>query len=198
MSWTDEICVSCGLCCTSLSLVRITEDDLERLRRGYQVTREQARRMVRGDPGEFTILMEKTAACPALSSKGGSYRCQAYEHRPGICREYECYILAFAKEWLKQRGAHQSVDERNPFHSAADEEELARQVRESIQRMRASFLHDCVTHQNGEGFRRPDFMPELIQTLSGAEFAHSFPPAGTQSAASGRPGGHGPTGSEAG
>jgi Fe-S-cluster containining protein len=176
MSWIDEICLSCGLCCTSVSVVRITADDIERLMQGYRLTRQQAQGMVRGDPGEFSILMEKTAACPALSSKGGRYSCHAYEHRPGICREYECYILEFAKDWMKQHSENQPVAERNPFHSALDEEELARQVHRAIQRMKADFLQDCVTHQNGEGFRKPDYMPQLIKTLSGEEFENTFPP----------------------
>src|SRR5271165_2479065 len=160
MSWVDEICVSCGLCCTTVSIVRIKPEDIQRLMQGYNLTSEQAHGMVRSNSGEFTILMEKTAACPALSSKGGRYRCHAYEHRPGICREYECYILEFAKDWLKKRSENRSVDEGSPFHSARDEEELARQVHKSIQTMRANFLNLCVTHQNvEEGFRRPDFMP---------------------------------------
>jgi len=176
MSWVDEICLTCGICCTTVSIVRIQPEDIERMKQGYHLTSEQAHAMVRPKPAEFTILMEKTAACPALSSKGGRYRCHAYEHRPGICREYECYILAFAKEWLKQRSENERVDERNPFHSAQDEQELARQVHDSIERMRANFLNLCVTHQNDEDFRKPDYLPELIKTLSGAEFENAFPP----------------------
>src|SRR6266851_4228661 len=107
MSLADQICVSCGLCCTTLSIVRITADDVERLMQGYHLTREQAFGMVRRDPSEFRILMERTAACPALSSKEGRYFCHAYEHRPGICREYECHILAFAKDWLKKRSENE-------------------------------------------------------------------------------------------
>src|SRR5260370_38961375 len=99
MSLADQICVSCGLCCTTLSIVRITADDVERLMQGYHLTREQAFGMVRRDPGEFRILMEKTAACPALSSKGGRYICHAYEHRPGIIRASECQILAYTIVW---------------------------------------------------------------------------------------------------
>jgi Fe-S-cluster containining protein len=184
MSWADEICVSCGLCCTSLSVVRITADDLERLMQGYHLTREQAGRLVQGRPGgagEFKILMQTTAACPSLSSNAGQYCCQAYEHRPGICREYECHILAFAKEWLKQHGENQSVEERNPFHSARDEDELSQQVQHAIREMRASFLQECVTNQNNPDFRQPEHLPELIQTLSGAEFQNTFPPAGVRS-----------------
>ena len=90
--------------------------------------------------------------------------------------EYECYILEFAKDWMKRRSENQAVEERNPFHSALDEEELARQVHRAIQRMKADFLQDCVTHQNGEGFRKPDYMPQLIKTLSGEEFENTFPP----------------------
>ena len=176
MSLTDQICVSCGLCCTTLSIVRITADDVERLMQGYHLTREQAVGMVRRDPSEFRILMERTAACPALSSKEGRYFCHAYEHRPGICREYECHILAFAKDWLKKRSENEKVDEGSPFHSAADEEELARQVQDSIQRMRTDSLNLCLRHANDPDFRKPDYMPELVRALSGAEFDHTFPP----------------------
>jgi Fe-S-cluster containining protein len=176
MSWVDEICLSCGVCCTTVSIVRIQPEDLERLMRGYNLTREQAHGMLRRDPGELRILMEKTAACPALSSKGGRYLCHAYEHRPGICREYECYILDSAKDWMKTRSENREVEERNPFHSAQDENELSRQVQDSVKRLRSNFLNLCVTHGNDEGFRKPDYMPELIRTLSGAEFENSFPP----------------------
>jgi Fe-S-cluster containining protein len=177
MSWVDEICLSCGLCCTTVSIVRIKPEDVQRLMQGYNLTSEQAHGMVRRAPGELRILMEKTAACPALSSKGGRYLCNAYEHRPGICREYECYILEFAKDWLKQRSKNETVAERNPFHSALDEEELERQVQDSIRTMRSNFLNLCVTNLNcQEGFRRPDHMPDLIKTLSGAEFENAFPP----------------------
>ena len=176
MSLIDEICVSCGLCCTTLSIVHIQPDDIERLMQGYQLTREQAMAMVRRDPNDFKILMEKTAACPALSSQGGRYICHAYEHRPGICREYECYILAFAKDWLKKRSANEKVDEGSPFHSAGDEADLTRQVHESIERMRTNFLNLCIWHGNDPGFRKPDYQPELIKTLSGAEFENTYPP----------------------
>src|SRR5712692_4311930 len=176
MSWDDEICLSCGVCCTTVSIVRIQQEDIERLMRGYNLTGEQANGMVRRDPGEFRILMEKTAACPALSSKGGRYLCHAYEHRPGICREYECYILQYAKAWMKRRSANEEVDEGSPFHSAADEEELARQVQDSIQRMRTDSLNLCLRHANDPDFRKPDYMPELVRALSGAEFENTFPP----------------------
>src|SRR5690242_20590269 len=132
MSWHEEICTSCGICCTTLSIVRITADDIERLIKGLHVTREQALAMVRTHEGEFRILMDKTAACPALDASDGRYVCQAYEHRPGICREYECYILASAKDWLKKRGENETIAETNPFHSASDEQELARQVQDSV------------------------------------------------------------------
>src|SRR5258708_37757320 len=56
MSWDEEICVSCGLCCTTLSTVRIAADDIERLMQGYHLTREQALGMVQRDPSEFRIL----------------------------------------------------------------------------------------------------------------------------------------------
>ncbi len=176
MSWVDEICVSCGVCCTTVSIVRVKPEDIARLMRGYNLSSEQAHRMVRRDSSELKILMEKTAACPALSSKGGRYLCHAYEHRPGICREYECYILEFAKDWIKKRGAGEEVDERNPFHSVRDEDQLALEVQASIKRLRANFLNLCVTHANGGDFRKPDYMPELIKTLSGAEFDNTFPP----------------------
>ena len=176
VSLIDEICVSCGLCCTTVSIVRIKADDIERLMQGYHLTREQALGMVRSSPGEFTILMEKTAACPALSSKGGRYLCNAYEHRPGICREYECYILAFAKDWVRKRSENEKVDEGNPFHSAPDARELGLRVHESIKRMRANFLNLVTTHGSEEGYRKPDHMPELTRVLSGAEFENTFPP----------------------
>lgn len=159
-----------------MSTVRIREDDIERLQQGYKLTREQAFGMVRRSAGEFIILMEKTAACPALASKGGRYLCQAYEHRPGICRDYECHILAFAKDWLKKRNDNEEVAQENPFRSALDEQELGRQVQSAIQRMRTDFLNLCVKHQKDEDFRKPDHIAELIKTLSGAEFQNTFPP----------------------
>ena len=175
MSWVDEICLSCGICCTTLSIVHIKSGDIERLMQGYSLSREQALAMVRRDENGFKILMDRTAACPALSSKAGRYMCHAYEHRPDICREYECYILAFAKDWLKKRSNNEQVDVNNPFHSAPDEHDLARQVQESIQRMRANFLNLCVRHKDDPGFRRPDHIDVLIGALSGAEFENTFP-----------------------
>src|SRR5207253_6017853 len=114
--------LSCGICCTTVSIVRIGPEDVERLMRGYNLTREQALGMLRRDRDELTILMEKTAACSALSSKGGRYFCHAYEHRPGICRKYQCYILEFAKDWMKKRSQNERVEERNPFHAVQSEE----------------------------------------------------------------------------
>ena len=176
MGWIDEICVSCGVCCTTVSIVRITAEDIDRLMRGYGLTPEQAQAMLRRDTSEFRILMDQTAACPALSSNAGRYICHAYEHRPGICREYECYILASAKDWLRQRSLGEKVDNNNPFHCAQDEEELARQVRTSVERLRANYLHLCVKHQNDDGFRKPDYLHQLVKTLSGADFQNTFPP----------------------
>src|SRR5258708_3558850 len=83
MSWDEEICVSCGLCCTTLSTVRIAADDIERLMQGYHLTREQALGMVQRDTTEFTILMEKTAACPAKSEEHTS-ELQSPDHL--VCR----------------------------------------------------------------------------------------------------------------
>ena len=120
--------------------------------------------------------MERTAACPALSSNGGRYICHVYEHRPGICREFECYILASAKDWVRQRSRGEEVDPNNPFHSARDEEDLARQVRSSVGRLRENYLHLCVNHQNDDGFRKPDYLPQLTKALSGADFQNTFPP----------------------
>jgi Fe-S-cluster containining protein len=176
MSWVDEICLSCGVCCTTLSIVRIQPEDIERLMQGYNLTREQAHRMVRRDENGFTILMDRTAACPALSSKAGHYMCHAYEHRPATCREYECYILAFTKDWMEKRGASEKVEERNPFHSVQDEEELYRRVQNATKRLREDFLSECSHYLNGESHRPPDHLPELMKTLSGAEFENTFPP----------------------
>lgn len=176
MNWADEICVSCGLCCTTLSIVRITPADIERLMRGYGLAREQAERMIYRREGELRILMDKSAACPALSSNAGRYLCHAYEHRPNICREYECYILAGARDWLRKKLENLPVEEPNPFHSAADETELARKVQDSIRTMRGNYLNLCVAHQNDtEGFRKPDYISKLIELLSGAGFPNSFP-----------------------
>ena len=140
------------------------------------MTREQAQAMLRQDTGEFRILMDQTAACPALSSNSRRYMCHVYEHRPGICREFECYILASAKDWVRQKSLGEEVDVNNPFHGACDEEELARQVRTSVERLRANYLHLCVNHQNDDGFRKPDYLPQLVRTLSGADFQNTFPP----------------------
>ncbi|HLJ50885.1 MAG TPA: YkgJ family cysteine cluster protein [Bryobacteraceae bacterium] len=176
MSWIDEICLSCGVCCTTLSKVTITEDDLQRLIRGYALTREQAGRLVYRRESEFRILMDKTATCPALSAQKGHYRCNAYEHRPTICRTYECFILEFAKEWIQRRRENSPVEERNHFHSAQSEAELREQVDHSIRRMRQDYLESCLTNQNNRDFRRPDYLPELLKVLSGCDFDHSFPP----------------------
>ena len=176
MSWLDEICLSCGVCCTTLSIVHITQADLDRLIGGYNLSAEQAEAMVRREGSQFRILMDNHAACGALSARGGRYACQAYEHRPGICREYECFILLGVKDWLAKRGAGELVDSGNPFHTAGDEEELRRQVEGAVQRMRSDNLRDCVQLQNGARGRIYERLPELIATLSGAEFDHTFPP----------------------
>ena len=179
MSMIDEICVSCGVCCTTVSIVHITGEDIDRLIRGYGLTRDEARGMLRSDNSEFKILMDKTAACPALSAKQGRYECHAYEHRPGICREFECHILASAKDWHRQKDRNSSVGQENPFHTAQNEEDLTRLVRDSIETLRANYLRLCIHHRNDDGFRKPDYLPELIRTLSGADFNHSFPPIST-------------------
>ena len=65
----------------------------------------------------------------------------------------------------------------NPFHTAEDEEELRRQVESAIERMRSDNRGDCLQLQNGAKGRVYDHLPELIETLSGAEFDSQFPPA---------------------
>jgi Fe-S-cluster containining protein len=176
VSWLDEICLSCGVCCTTLSIVHITPSDLDGLIRGYKLTPEQGEAMVRREGSQLRILMDNHAACGALSARGGRYACQAYEHRPGICRQYECFILLGAKDWMARRGAGEAVDAGNPFHTAGDEEELRRHVESAVQRMRADNLGDCVQLQNGARGRKYERLPELIETLSGAEFDNTFPP----------------------
>jgi hypothetical protein len=156
--------------------VHITQTDLDRLIHGYNLSAEQGEAMVRREGSQFRILMDNHAACGALSVRGGRYACQAYEHRPGICREYECFILAGVKDWVAKRGAGESADAGNPFYTAGDEEELRRQVDSAVQRMRSDNLGDCLQLQNGARGRQYERLPELISTLSGAEFDHTFPP----------------------
>jgi Fe-S-cluster containining protein len=176
VSWLDEICVSCGVCCTTLSIVHITQADLDRLALGYRLAPEQVEPMVRRDGSQFRIVMDQHAACAALSARGGRYECQAYEHRPGICREYECFILASAKDWIAKRAAGENVDAGSPFQGALDEEELRRQVHALIERMRQDYRSDCSQLLEGARGRQYEHLPELMETLSGAEFDHRFPP----------------------
>jgi len=175
VSWVDEICVSCGICCTTLSIVHITQADLGRLMLGYNLSAEEAEAMVQPQGSQFRILMDNHAACRALSSHGGRYECQAYRHRPGICREYECFILANAKDWMAKRAANEDVPAANPFHTAGSEEELRRQMENAVERMRSDNLGDCLQLQNGAKGRVYDHLPELIGTLSGADFDSTFP-----------------------
>ena len=185
-SWTDEICLSCGICCTTLSTVRIQPHDIERLMRGYGLTLAQAQRLVHQT--DFTILMDKTAACPALSANQGRYRCNAYQHRPDICRAYECYILEFAKEWVNRRKENKPIDERNAFYAVETEDQLREQVRLCIERMRKDWLELCLRHQDDPTFRRPAHLPKLLATLSGANFENSFPPSDLNTATQERAG----------
>ncbi len=157
--------------------MKITQSDLDGLTRGYGLSAEQSEAMVRRDGSQFRILMDKHAACSALRSRGGRYTCQAYQHRPGICREYECYILASAKAWVAQRAANEDVDAGNPFHAAGGEDELRGLVEVAIRRMRSDNLSDCVQIQRGARGRGYEQLPELLETLSGAEFEPTFPPA---------------------
>ena len=143
---------------------------------GYNLTAEQVRAMVRRDESQFRIVMDNHAACTALSARGGRYTCQAYQHRPGICREYECYVLAAAKDRMANFDLQTTVDPANPFRTAEDEEELRRQVQTAIQRMRADNLADCGQLLAGVKGRAYEHLPELMQTLSGAEFDNTFPP----------------------
>ena len=178
MSWIDEMCVDCGVCCTTLSIVRVTEADVERLMCGYGLAREQAAAMIRPVGAELRIVMdENTASCPAISSRDGRHVCHAYQHRPGICRDFECHLLKSAKEWLAMRARNEQPEIYNAFHTAHDETELRRQVRQAIERLRADFLNDCLHHQRGESHRPPEHLNALMSTLSGAEFTNTFPPA---------------------
>ncbi len=131
-----DICSRCGICCTAVSIVRVTSSDIQRLMQGYGLTSEQAHGMMRRHEGELRVVMD-SGACPALSSKDGQYRCNIYEHRPATCQEYECYILTFAKASMRQMANGEVVDRGNPFCGARDESGLERQVLEAIQAMRA-------------------------------------------------------------
>jgi Fe-S-cluster containining protein len=156
--------------------VKVTQRDLDRLMTGYNLSAEQVDAMVRREDSQFRILMDNHAACSALAARGGRYTCQAYEHRPGICREYECYILAGARDWMARYESHTPLDPGNPFHAARDEAELQREVETAIQRMRADNLADCGQLLNGAKGRVYENLPALMETLSGAEFEHTFPP----------------------
>jgi hypothetical protein len=72
--------------------------------------------------------------------------------------------------------AHTPLDPGNPFHAARDEAELQREVETAIQRMRADNLADCGQLLNGAKGRVYENLPALMETLSGAEFEHTFPP----------------------
>ena len=176
MNWVDEICVSCGVCCTTLSIVRINQADIDRLMTGYSLTAEQVHAMVRRDDSQFRIVMDNHASCRALSAREGRYECQAYTHRPGICRQYECSILAGAKAWMAKRDSPEQTGAGNPFETAADETDLRRQVADAIRQLKAGNLADCRLLYNGAKGRAYESLPELLETLAGAEFDHQFPP----------------------
>ncbi len=71
----------CGLCCSLL--VRLNSKDIERIKElGYDDFTE-----IRKDE---KILKRVNGYCIFLKIEEGIATCTIYDHRPKVCREYEC------------------------------------------------------------------------------------------------------------
>ena len=83
VSFTDELCTNCGLCCDGSLL-----DDVELKNEQEALGLELMGLKIDTDDAPALAL-----PCTALNGK----RCSIYEHRPNTCRRFECKLLQRTK-----------------------------------------------------------------------------------------------------
>jgi len=83
-SLTDALCTRCGLCCDGSLLA-----DVE-LSGAAEITRVRVLGLRVDDDSEEPLML-----LPCSGLKGT--RCTVYEHRPKVCRSFECGLLTSAR-----------------------------------------------------------------------------------------------------
>jgi len=148
-----EICRGCGACCADVSTAPITMKDIRRLMTGLKLTFDQVLKLGWQDPKTDAFLFDMSqGCCQALrihTTKDGhtEYPCGIYEHRPDICRRYECPVLFDLHEYVD--AGKQPLRGSNLFANVAPEH-LKKAAFAARQYMRSLLFWDSA---------RPDLRP---------------------------------------
>ena len=158
---SGELCKSCGLCCIEMTDAPITIDDIGRLMRGLGLTFEQAVQLgvENRDAGGFRFDMSR-GFCKALrveiqttAAIHLTYPCAIYEHRPEVCRRYECVVLFDLKEWLACVAPALGVCKTNMFRDCHSLAELKIAALQALVVLRSQFMWD---------YKRPDMLKDEL------------------------------------
>jgi len=121
-------CTGCGKCCTGApGFVWLSEEDIERLCKHFQLEREDFLKRYTRKVGKKISLLEdkKNYNCIFLRGK----ECSVYEGRPSQCRTFPWWTdnLKSEKDWRETAAICEGID-----HEAAKEipfEEIQKQLR---------------------------------------------------------------------
>jgi Fe-S-cluster containining protein len=86
---TEWTCRQCGRCCMTLfiALRNVPADgDEQELARWMALHHCEPMRYADG-----SLAVQVPLVCQWLEHDGERYRCRDYEHRPRVCREYQCH-----------------------------------------------------------------------------------------------------------
>ena len=97
---TDTLCTRCGLCCDGTLFA-----DVELAGRGEATRLSVLGLELDDDDGRGDLLVQP---CAALRGR----RCGIYDHRPGVCRTFECRLLQDARRGtVSVESARARIDE---------------------------------------------------------------------------------------
>jgi Fe-S-cluster containining protein len=93
---TEQVCLRCAKCCEQTVSVSLDDRFYE-----YLLFREEK---ITRDPRDPNLGILSLGHCKYLVFENGLKRCSVYEHRPQMCRDFNC--VAWAK--------CQNLDEKDP------------------------------------------------------------------------------------
>jgi Fe-S-cluster containining protein len=85
---SNETCKKCAECCRNFPFVKLSADDISLLEKVTALpcgafTNPKSKLL-----GEYFLQFKENGNCFFLNENNGSYSCEVYETRPGICKNY--------------------------------------------------------------------------------------------------------------
>jgi Fe-S-cluster containining protein len=163
-----QMCRECGACCMCIESAPVTFDDLARLAKGLGLSYQEVSDGMLFHEENSIYIDQMRGCCKALSrdERSGQYTCHVYEHRPEVCRTFECHVYFDARQWatLVETPAV------NLFHDCQTVEEVLQEFRRHFPSLRS------LQANLGEEFEEP-MKSNLVQIAGAKAFPRLFPSA---------------------